>query len=205
MFPWLARGQTRKQEGFNSLGRDGGSRTSWPRGQCPFAGATAKWQRLRSPFPTQRSPSDLPSWETKKGQAKKRGSSSCWMSLHWEVSSESFPHGHTWVLGHSPHGDPAVSGGSALNLCWERRWRNPWGVVWVILAMFTAMSKYPLGQPVAMGNPLTSEMDEVSGYQQLGLNLNKVENLKESTAKYARHRKPSSEANQCPRCPYNKI
>lgn len=58
MFPWLAGGQTRKQmvsrigqERFNSLGRDRGSRRSWPHGQRPLPGATAKRQRLVHLFP----------------------------------------------------------------------------------------------------------------------------------------------------------
>lgn len=59
-------------------------------GQYPLPRARAKQQCLWSPFfLTQGSGSDLVSWEIRKENAQKRGWTTWWMSVLWEVSPSS--------------------------------------------------------------------------------------------------------------------
>lgn len=115
------------------------------------------------------------------------------------------PHG---FLGCLSQQDQVVCSGSALDLCWGRQWGRPWEVVWVIWVMLTVKSKskkksknLAKDQPMMMGNPLNCWDGCKVWPLAIGLNWNKLENLKELTTKYARNWKLSVEANQCPRCP----
>lgn len=181
------------QEEFNSLGRDGVSALQTTSSAKPLGYSTSAHFCL-----TQGRSSDLATKETKKGKARKERLKHLLNPYVLRSSNESSPQSPVQVLGQSCQRDQVSSVALHLSL-WERQQENTLEVVWILLDNFSSIychvKMFPRTRPKTSsdGHPLHSGTAAISGHRWSRQKICK------------RNQKSSSEASQCPCCPYNKL